>query len=309
MQDSLTRVFEYNGRKLLTIMSQESYAGERVVRLPMKVVEWSSRQPISSMLLPCRIGYFPRARGHRLERPAGDWAYTMLLCLDGEGWLEMRDARVRMTRGSLALLRPFEFHAYRAADENPWSIYWIHFNGRAAGEYYDILTDYGRRPHVSIEPDVRITQSFESILEAYSQGYSTQVLIQASTALHHLFGCVHARLRPQPDAAEDIKTRIQRAISIMRENPASNASIHEFAAATNMSRMYFAAKFREETGETPRMFFSKVKMQRACELLRITSIKIENIAQALGYTDAFYFSRVFKRITGMSPKEYRRSLG
>ena len=91
----------------------------------------------------------------------------------------------------------------------------------------------------------------------------------------------------------------------MKENPGSRMSIREFAAAANMSQMYFGEKFREYCHQNPRSFFTRVKMEKASELLATTEMKIEHVAQAVGFDDAFYFSRAFKNIVGETPSGYR----
>lgn len=305
MADEHTRVADYNGRRLVSNLGRETFSGVRVSRLPSDVIEHASSQPVTSALLPCRVGYFPNARGHKVSRPNGDWSYTLLLCLEGEGRLDLAESRSQMSRGSMAILKPFEFHAYEADVRNPWSLYWIHFNGRMAGEYHDLLTGGGRRPCSDIGVDLRLVQSFERIRSLYQQGFSFPVLVQASAVMHQLLGDMHEMLHNRQQSPEDARTKIQRAIDIMRENPGSNLTIYEFAAATHMSQMYFSAKFREYTGESPRSFFTRVKMEKACQLLVQTRLKVEIIAQMVGYDDAFYFSRAFKRVIGDTPSRYR----
>src|SRR4051812_11049218 len=61
--DAPTRVFNFNGQKLLTHMAEENFRGKRLSRVPTKTIEFATRQPATSALLPSRIGYFPEARG------------------------------------------------------------------------------------------------------------------------------------------------------------------------------------------------------------------------------------------------------
>src|SRR4051812_11385392 len=89
MADEKTRAFNSNGRKLVSILGREDFPGERFFKLPTKVIEFASRQPLTTALMPCRIGYFPNARGQKVSRPNGDWAFTLLFCLDGAGTLHL----------------------------------------------------------------------------------------------------------------------------------------------------------------------------------------------------------------------------
>jgi len=78
MPDENTRVFNFNGRKLVSILGRDSFPGERFLKLETKAIEYASRQPLTSALLPCRLGYYPNARGQKVSRPDGDWAFTLL---------------------------------------------------------------------------------------------------------------------------------------------------------------------------------------------------------------------------------------
>lgn len=309
MVDAHTRVTDYNGRRLVSILGREKFNGSRIIRLPSSVVAFASRQPVTSSLLPCRIGFFPRAQGQRVSRPGGDWSYTLLLCHHGAGILDLADSRHRMTRGTFAVLRPFEFHAYEADPVDPWTLYWIHFTGRMAQEYYDTLTAGGSRTCTTVEPDLALVETFERIRHALANDCSYRSLLQGSALLHLLLCDLHALINRPVQAPHDVRTRILRIVRALQDNPGSNLTIHELAGAAHMSAMYFSAKFRELTGQSPRCFISRIKMQRACELLAGSQLKVECIARTVGYDDPYYFSRAFKRVVGATPSEYRTRHG
>lgn len=303
--DARTRVSNFNSQKLLTHMAEENFCGKRQSRVPTKTIEFATRQPATSALLPSRLGYFSHARGQKVSRPNGDWSYTLLLCVDGAGVVEQGDARWRLTGGMVAVLRPFESHAYEAGRDHPWSLYWVHFNGSMAAEYANLLTNFGQRTCFPIKVDVRLVHIFEDILTTYHEGFAYRQLVQASALMHQMLSSIWMLSDLPKKTANDVASHIARSIAVMNESPGSRMSIREFAAAANMSRMYFAAKFRQHTRQNPRSYFTRVKMEKASELLATTAMKVEQVAQVVGYDDAFYFSRVFKGIVGVTPSGYR----
>ncbi len=308
MADPKTRVFNFNGRKLVSVLGREDFPGERIFKLPNKIVESASRQPLTAALLPCRLGYFPRAQGQKVSRPNGDWAFTLLNCLDGVGVLDLSQGQYRITRGTFALLRPFEFHAYAADSEHPWSYYWIHFNGTVAQQYYDVLTGGGKNVSIAVASDLRFVENFEKILGIFEEGQAYKNLVQASAAMHQLlgdlFGQICQRSAPQASAG----ARIERTLAMMRKNVGTHVSIHELAASAGMSHAYFTLQFRKHTGQSPRSFFNRQRIAKACEYLAATDTKVENVARLVGYEDPFYFCRLFKRITQQTPTLYRQSI-
>ena len=309
MADEHTRVFNYNGRKLASILGRETFPGERIFKLPPKVIEFASRQPLTSALLPCRMGYSPKAQGQKVSRPNGDWAFTLLFCLDGAGSLQLSHARHRLTRGTFALLRPFEFHAYEAEAERPWSYYWIHFNGTMAQQYYEVLTGGGKHTCITVEPDMGFLQAFEKILALFNKGHAHKLLVQASSALHQLLGDLYGLVCHRESPQETTAARVERTLEVMRNNLGMHVSIQELAAIANMSHAYYALQFRRHTGESPRSYINRLKVGKACEYLRDTNTKVESIAHLVGYDDPFYFCRLFKRLIGKTPTGYRREAG
>ena len=81
--------------------------------------------------------------------------------------------------------------------------------------------------------------------------------------------------------------------------------VAKLAALENVSASHYFALFKSRTGRSPIDYFIHLRMRRACELLRETSLSIKEIAAELGYDDPFYFSRIFKSVNHVAPREYR----
>ncbi|MEF2247400.1 MULTISPECIES: helix-turn-helix domain-containing protein [unclassified Paenibacillus] len=85
----------------------------------------------------------------------------------------------------------------------------------------------------------------------------------------------------------------------------SKISLDEIAHELHMNPSYFSRLFRKETGETFVEYVTKLKIDRAKELLRWTNSSIETISESLGYDNKSYFSKLFKSVCGITPGEYR----
>ncbi|MFY7856897.1 MAG: helix-turn-helix domain-containing protein, partial [Rubrivivax sp.] len=99
---------------------------------------------------------------------------------------------------------------------------------------------------------------------------------------------------------------IARVVSRMQAEPQQPWTLERLARDAGLSRTALAERFREAMGDTPLNHLRTLRMQRAMHLLSETDDTLERIAQAVGYTDAFSFSKVFKRVTGQAPAEFRR---
>jgi YesN/AraC family two-component response regulator len=72
------------------------------------------------------------------------------------------------------------------------------------------------------------------------------------------------------------------------------------------SSSYFTTLFKQKTGRSPLEYFIRLKIQYTCQLLDQSTLKIKEIASRVGYDDPYYFSRIFKKMMGTSPNEYRQ---
>ena len=151
-----------------------------------------------------------------------------------------------------------------------------------------------------------IDQWFE-IYSALASGYSDNHLAFANLCLYRFltfFLC-------PPDFIAENKGRdpIGESIAYMRANIDKILSVKDLAERVQLSGSHYSGLFRSKIGASPIEYFINLKIHYACQLLSQTDFKINFIAQKIGYDDSFYFSRLFKKINGKSPKEFRKTMG
>lgn len=108
------------------------------------------------------------------------------------------------------------------------------------------------------------------------------------------------------DDRNSIVARIQK---LLKEKISENVSLKEAADTVFLSPNYFSKVFKEQSGENYSDFSIRMKMEKAAELLESPEYKVYEVSELLGYSNLKYFYKVFKRIWGCTPKEYRREKG
>jgi AraC-like DNA-binding protein len=98
---------------------------------------------------------------------------------------------------------------------------------------------------------------------------------------------------------------LNKAIQAVHAQPEFDWTLEGLAQVAGLSRAAFAQRFKRVAGDTPAHYLSRVRIQRAMDLLRATDDSMERIAERVGYGDPFVFSKAFKRIQGVSPREFR----
>jgi AraC-like DNA-binding protein len=102
-----------------------------------------------------------------------------------------------------------------------------------------------------------------------------------------------------------VDQRVQEVIDSVNDDLRRNPSVTETAASVRLSPSRFSHLFKVDTGESPWRYLKQLRMERARELLEITSMKIKDIRDAVGMGDASHFVREFRRLYGASPTQYR----
>ena len=94
----------------------------------------------------------------------------------------------------------------------------------------------------------------------------------------------------------------------MLEHIGQQLDLDTLAAIAKLSKFHFANKYKSLTGYSPIKHFLNMKMEHACHLLDSSNLSVQGVAAALGYDDPLYFSRMFNKTIGMSPRAYRSSV-
>lgn len=289
----------------MKILKAEGFAGERSIVLPNTVVNDVIQTEPTNSLYVARIGYYPTAKYHYREREHGAIEYILIYCVNGKGWYEIDGRKYKVVKDEFFVLPEGVRHRYGADIKDPWTIYWIHFAGQKAGEFYSLHDKTLHQPRrIAVHPD-RISL-FDDIFQILSMGYSNENLMYANTCIWHLLGGFFF-----PDQFALLKnvggeTSINKLIYFMKRNLGCKLDLEDLAEESCFSASHLSLIFKRSTGYSPVSYFTQLKIQRACQYLDHTSMEIKEISAALGYDDPLYFSRVFRKIMDQSPKQYRK---
>ena len=126
---------------------------------------------------------------------------------------------------------------------------------------------------------------------------------ELESAAEHLYTMLEGAV-----ADEDMHLIIKKAKRFVLENYRQGVTLETIGDKLNVTPEYLGTLFKRETGVSFSNFLKKVRIDRAKELLATTNMKTYEICEASGYTDTKYFSKVFREVTGMLPRDYRNTI-
>lgn len=288
---------------------RSGFKGEQIVVVPRGLIKKYHTQEFVNSLYLTDIGFFPNATNHYRQRDSGCDEYILIYCIEGYGQISTKDKTHTVGPNSFFIIEKHEKHTYFTKQKNPWSIYWVHFDGRKATYLYDKFTGLKNGSPIFIPFNQNKVSEFEYMLGILKLGYTDQVFEYSSMLLHKLLGSFIYYSLPSQNNPELAKVDLVKRISeYLNANIYRSLTLSDVEREFNKSSSALFSVFKEKTGYSIIHFFNLIKIQKACELMNLTSLSVKEISFKLDYSDPLYFSRVFKKYMGMSPTGYRSSL-
>lgn len=286
---------------------KEGFANQRALVIPWEIRERLRKNALTKGLYITDIGFYPNASGHYRKRDQGTPQHILIYCYEGEGWYTIGGEKRLVKANDFFILEAGTPHVYGASETFPWSIYWIHFTGEQSILFQEM---YNKTIRIENSPTARYQDRislFEEIYQNLTMGYNIENLEYVTLCLWHLLGTF--RYIPQFREINKPKPQdvIQKVVSFMKENLSKHLTLEEMSRSAQYSPSYLSTVFMKRSGMSPIDYFNHLKVQKACLLLDFTDMKVKDIAYELGFSDAFYFTKVFTKYMSMSPLLYRKT--
>lgn len=244
--------------------------------------------------------YGPAARNH----------FLFHYIISGTGTLYADDSTgttktYHLKSGEGFLIFPNQITTYIADKELPWEYVWIEFDGLRAKEAMDTAGFSLDRPIFHTKKR-DMSQKMEEEL-VYIATHSDETIFNI---IGHLYLFLDYFMHSTVSTVVKGSTKLQdyyikEAITYIEQNFQNDISVVDIANRLGINRSYFGKIFKQTLKQTPQEFLINYRMIKATELLRLTKMSIGDISKAVGYENQLHFSRAFKKIYNISPREWR----
>ena len=242
------------------------------------------------------VGWIETVAPFERLRLKPDGSYV-LVCLAGEGRILLDGRWQRSRPGSVSLAPPRVLNAFEAVPGKSWHFCWVRY-----------AEPPGIPPVVNASSPVK-TQATPTRLSAAIQGLVSENREGAEPRLVRLWiELIHAEVQRLaiPWQRNERLANLWRQVENQPEHPWTASDL---AALAHCSVEHLRRLCLRELGRTPMQHVTSIRVQKAAEALTESDAKMADIAQRVGYSDAFVLSKIFKKWMGLSPSDYRNAPG
>lgn len=237
------------------------------------------------------LAIFPFLAGEERCEPSHSYGphirdyYLIHYCVSGCGTLYKNGKSYRVSAGEIFIICKGEPTTYTADEKDPWRYIWIGFYGGGA-ERLDSAPPVVKYPY----------DTFFRVAEYASLSVKTPEIY-----LSHIYEIFHHLFSDSPEN-HDVTKRVK---DYIRLNYMEEMTVESIASSVGMNRRYLSRIFKEKYGLPLKEYIISVRCSKAAEFMK-QGYTVTEAAYMSGYTDAFAFSKIFRKVMGVCPAEYKK---
>jgi len=242
-------------------------------------------------------------RNFEISRPQGRKDYQILYISHGQAHFLVRGEMQTIEAGQIVVYHPGEAQYYEYLFEEKPEVYWVHFVFRKGVRACRILESNMRVFDVGF--DSAFPELFMKMIGELSYKKPDFHILNATyiTTLITLFArkLYHDRYTQN----QHMDTCIADTVLFLDNHYRENTTVAKLATKSGLSLSRFTQKFKQATGMTPIGYITQLRIKEAITLMGVEDMSIKDISNIVGYSNPFYFSRIFKNVIGIPPSKYR----
>lgn len=228
--------------------------------------------------------------------------YRIHFITEGKGYRQTQTETVCIAKGLGFIIFPGEVPGYYPDTESPWEYFWIALEGTEIARIIDSchLTrkDPVFRSMIPVDDMRRLLA--DMCISPIMPGFRNAPFIDY---LSHFFSDV---VQYNKEVLSN-SLYFEKCIKYIGYHYAEHLTITDISEKISVDRTYLYKLFKKNLGISPHEYLTDFRISKACEILRTTKNSISDISSAVGYSDFSDFSRQFRRVKKMSPREYRQN--
>ncbi|MCB5954332.1 AraC family transcriptional regulator [Enterococcus sp. CWB-B31] len=252
------------------------------------------------------IGYFKASRPYFTERENLP-SFLMKFTHSGKGCLAYKNQKYILEAGDIFFIDCMDYQHYQTISEEPWEMYWVHFYGGNSELFYQEFMKNGSNVFHSNTANLEnpIHLILRQLLHVQENRHA-QTDFQSSVLLHQLLNELLIQKNQLDFTYEEIPDYVLAMKAFIDRQFKESLSMEQLEKQFHINKYQLNREFSRFIGQPPINYQINKKISFAKDLLRYSDQSIQEIALELGWDNFAYFSRLFKKKTGLTPGVYRK---
>lgn len=232
--------------------------------------------------------------------------YIIHYVFRGRGIFRINDKTYTVSQGQGFLISPDTIIYYEADNIEPWSYCWVGFNGVKADTYLARIGLSNKQPVFDCADGEFLIECVKQMLSSneYKKSGDMKLLGLLYMFLHYISEVTD--LQPEIyDHSTRKEEYVKRAIEYIAMNYSMPINVYEIASYIGVDRSYLFTLFKDFLNKSPSEYLIEYRIDVACRLMENKDLSIGEVSRSVGYNDQLVFSKMFKKIKGISPSKYR----
>ena len=257
-----------------------------------------SVQAKKAFFYPTYTGFFRYDNTYHLYRNNYD-SFLLMLIKKGQCIVSIDNKTYTASENQIVFLDCFKPHTYYT--HTGWEALWLHFDGIAAREYFNLITESS-----GYIISLKETYSFEKSLRHIYDAFHRNTAIKEAILSKHITNALTELLVSTIDTpASSNRTAVDDAILYIKEHLCEPLTLEDLSSHVSLSPFYFTRLFKKETGFTPHEYLLATRINTAKFLLKNSQQSVKEICYATGFTSESSFCSTFKKWEQQTPTKYR----
>jgi len=290
-----------NKRHILEMYSGDFHSSE--VTKSYRIINTPSEFAKANLFYIQEAGFLKSIKSHINQRVQLD-SYLFLIIISGSGYFTYNGIIHKLHKGNCILINCNYQHSHQSSENDPWSLMWIHFNGKNVEPYITHYETTNSGIIFNTDAITDYTELIKSCLELMNTNSIISEFLLSKKITDLLTFCI---IQNKYISIQTNMGKIELVKEYINNNFRNKISLSGISQEFYISKYYLAREFKKYYGMTIGDYINRKRITFAKESLRFTNKSIQEISILCGIPDTNYFTKVFNKLEGCSPSVYKKS--
>jgi len=267
-------------------------------------MDFNPLEPISTFSLALEsYGEDAKVFSNYTHGPVITRSLLIQYCHSGSGYFEINGNRFNVSEGDCIVSFDGELRT-EVVGNDPWRFSWLYLSGETVDDFFSKLNATPENPVIHGCKESRVPALFKEIIHTADSHGNFRDILLAGKVFEFFAELTYVQNSSCENDLPQQDEYVSRTIYYMNMHyMEKDLRIETIAKNIGLNRSYLYEIFKTKTGLSPQEYLARLRIKSACELLKLPQASVASVAHSVGY-DPLVFSRTFKKIMGIVPKEY-----